>query len=62
MYTNQLMTEDCVHTIKTEFINKFSPLGGCLSLKETVITVRWVMVGGAQMNGEILMCVCVVCK
>lgn len=29
-----------VHTIKTKFINKFSPPGGCLLLKETVITER----------------------
>lgn len=29
-----------VHTIKPKFINKFSPPGGCLLLKETVITER----------------------
>lgn len=28
------------HTITSKFINKFSPPGGCLLLKETVITAR----------------------
>lgn len=40
MYTNQLMMGASVHTIKTKFINKFSPPGGRLLLKETVITER----------------------
>lgn len=40
MYTNQPLMGALVHTIKTKFINKFSPTGGCLLLKETVITER----------------------
>lgn len=57
MYTNQLLMGALVHTIKTKFINKFSPTGGCRLLKETVITERreggeggWVL--GRRTNDE----------
>lgn len=55
MYTNQLLMGALVHTIKTKFINKFSPTGGCRLLKETVITERWEGGGGggdARTNDE----------
>lgn len=51
MYTNQLMMGALVHTIKTKFINKFSPPGGCLLLKETVITGRRRGGAGRGTNG-----------
>lgn len=40
MYTNQLVMGALVHTIKTKFINEFSPRGERLLFKETVINGR----------------------
>ena len=63
-----------VHTIKPKFINKFSPPGGCLLLKETVITERRRGVGArhepTRRRGENIgasaciwrMCSCESCK
>lgn len=40
MYTNQLVMGALVRTIRTKFINEFSPRGERLLFKETVINGR----------------------